>query len=516
MTRFELSHGRGNSSGAVFGIRWDSGKQIRRAGLALMALLIASALWASGARADRHAGLVPVVVAEQAHAGSAPERAVRHLGGRVGRHIHVVHSFAAQVPGDQLDALGAARGVASVTPDRAVPLTSTAVPSAGGVTMPSVRTTVGSDATQKDGLTGKGIDVALLDSGVVPVPGLDEGNKVYNGPDFSADAFDPNLRYLDSFGHGTHLAGIIAGHDNSTSFYGIAPDSRIVNVKAAATDGTTTLSQVLAAMDWVISNRDRGGLNIRVLNLSFGVANDGNYTDDPLAIAVEAAWRAGIVVVAAAGNDGNSGLGLDMPAADPFVIAVGATDTRATNGTGDDVVAPFSTVGTPDRKPDLAAPGTSIVSLRVPGSFIDVNFPGGRTTNGYFRGSGTSQSTAVVSGAVADLLQQRPDLTPDQVKDIIATSTTRLAALNPLAGGTGEANVNAATDLATPTLKDVRQLLKAAGGPGNGKLNKLFKSKKTKNVVADPDGGRWSGARWSGARWSGARWSGARWSGLGW
>ncbi|MBA2558742.1 MAG: S8 family serine peptidase, partial [Propionibacteriales bacterium] len=227
-------------------------------------------------------------------------------------------------------------------------------------------------------ITGKGVTVAVIDTGVAPVPGLDDPGKVINGPDLSFDSQDPETRYLDGYGHGTHMAAIIAGRDANLPpgkdgqsrytdpryFVGMAPDARILNVKAAASDGGTDVTQVIAAVDWVVQHRNDNGMNVRVINLSYGTRSTQSYLLDPLAKAVENAWRHGIVVVVAAGNDGIASPTLTMPAADPYVVAVGAVDNRGTDGFKDDIVAPFSNGGDKARRPNLIAPGKSVVSLR--------------------------------------------------------------------------------------------------------------------------------------------------------
>src|SRR5581483_6440781 len=263
----------------------------------------------------------------------------------------------------------------------------------------------------------------LIDTGVSPVPGLTGGN-VVNGPDLSLDAGAANLRYLDEFGHGTHLAGIIAGRDSgplsygsygdSTKFTGMAPDATLVNVKVGASDGAVDVSQVIAALDWTVAHKNDPGLNIRVINLAYGTDSVQDYRIDPLAHAVEAAWQAGIVVVTSAGNAGSTSALLTDPATDPFVLAVGADGNYDKNGHSQFITS-FSSAGSPGRSPDLVAPGQSIVSLRDPQSFVDAAFPGGRVNDAagrFFRGSGTSQATAIVSGLVADLLSKYPTMTP--------------------------------------------------------------------------------------------------------
>src|SRR3954468_13481904 len=259
------------------------------------------------------------------------------------------------------------------------------------------------------GYTGKGVDVALIDTGVAPVPGLVSGN-VINGPDLSFDSMHPDVRYKDAFGHGTHMASIIAGRDQAgspssyldrTRFTGVAPDARIVNLKVGAADGSADVSQVIAAVNWVTEHAHDNGLNIRVLNLSYGAPAGQDYRTDPLAYAVETAWRKGIVVVVSGGNDGTSFQSLANPAQDPPVIAVGAEDPVGTEQSLDDTVPAFSDRGTALRHVDVVAPGVHVLGLRVPNGYVDQAFPSARVGSRFFRGSGTSQAAAVATGAAA-------------------------------------------------------------------------------------------------------------------
>jgi len=168
--------------------------------------------------------------------------------------------------------------------------------------------------------------VALIDSGVTPVKGLGDSAGVVNGPDLSFESQADNLRYLDTFGHGTHMAGIITGRDPEVEdgkekdpghFVGVAPDAKLVNVKVASADGAADVSQVIAGIAWVVTPRNDPGLHIRVLNLPFGTDSVQDVQLDPLSHAVEAAWRNGIVVVVAVGNNGASASRLSMPAVNP-------------------------------------------------------------------------------------------------------------------------------------------------------------------------------------------------------
>ena len=214
------------------------------------------------------------------------------------------------------------------------------------------------------GYTGRGVDVAVIDSGIVPVDGLQPPGKVVYGPDLTIEA-NTSAKNLDTYGHGTHMAGIIAGRDssastvtgNSSDFVGMAPDARIVSIKVADAKGQTDVSQAIAAIDWVVQNRNKNGLNIRVLNMSFGTDGVQDYLLDPLAYAAEQAWHQGIVVVVAVGNEGFGTGKVNNPAYDPYLIAVGSNDSQGTATAADDAVSAFSNDGDGTRNPDLVAPG---------------------------------------------------------------------------------------------------------------------------------------------------------------
>ena len=355
------------------------------------------------------------------------------------------------------------------------------------------------------GATGQGIDVAIIDSGVSPVAGLHQPGKVLYGPDLSNEGGLANLANLDTFGHGTHLAGIIAG-DDGDQLLGIAPSSRIVSLKVAGATGETDVAQVIAAIDWVVEHRNADGLNIRVLNLSLGVPSIGGHVGDPLAVAVERAWKAGIVVVAAAGNRGHAAGSVDSPAINPFVLAVGSTEKYDVWGTNERI-AEFTSGGNTARQADVLAPGKSIMSLRVPGSFLDSTYPTARVGERYFRGSGTSQSAAVASGYAAALLSRDPWMTPDQVKYTFMRSADDMDR-NGYVDGAGRIDANNLGKRASQAWRaGAQHHLSAAPA---GALDLLDPSS------ASWSGGEWNGASWSGGTWSGASWAGASWAGASW
>jgi serine protease AprX len=504
-------------------------------------------------------GRVSVIIrADNDVAASAAQVAVVRSGGTVGRSLGLIAGFAAEVPQGAVAALQALPGVAGVTVDAAVQLqTDTWLGQIGKTVLSTVVKGAGGDKADKDDdkdeddsddatdapLTGAGIGIALIDSGVAPVKGLTGAGKIINGPDLSFESQAPDLRYLDTFGHGTHLAGILAGQDppaarGAARFDGVAPGARIISLKVAAADGATDVSQVIAAIDWVVAHRDDAGLNIRVLNLSFGTDSTQSATLDPLSYAVEQAWKKGIVVVVAVGNDGAQQSRVTMPAANPYVIAVGAADPNGTTGRADDVVADFSTRGNASRHADVIAAGRSVVSLRNPGSYVDTTYPGARLTDDpeqrYFRGSGTSQAAAVVSGAVALLLEQRPKLAPDEVKRLLMTTADPIVGGDAYASGAGQLDIAEAAATKTPKYKQVNLLatglgsLEASRGSAHvydSQTGTVLTGEKdifgnpwvpTKWNLAAGSQKSWSGGTWNGSPWAGTAWGGSVWTARAW
>ena len=395
----------------------------------------------------------------------------------------------------------------------------------------------GATAWWDAGYTGAGVDVALIDTGVTPVDGLDGASKVVYGPDLSLESQAPALRDLDTNGHGTFMAGLIAA--KSTEYRGMAPGARIVSVKVGVADGGTDVSQVIAAIDWVVQHRRDGDLNIRIINLSYGTNSAQDYKVDPLAYAAERAWKEGIVVVAAGGNYGfqshmNNAPALADPAIDRYVIAVGAVGLEwDTSSQADDKVPAFSPWPKrgATRSVDLIAPGTHIQGLRVPDSYLDQHYPEGQLGSRYFRGSGTSQSAAIVSGAAALILEKHPGATPDEVKKLLTSTAYEINGKSQAIGG-GELQL--ATTL-TAAVPNSIQTWPPSTGTG-----KLELSRGTDHLTLDgveltgeqdifgqhfdsdemaalkASGSSWSGVKWNGSSWSGSSWSGNSWSGNSW
>jgi subtilase family protein len=471
-------------------------------------------------------------------------REVVSLGGRVEVQLPIIHGFAATVPEVALQALTHDRAVQSVTPNGRLSLTGRPDPSDGMYSMLNVAKSVRATKLWDAGYTGKGVDVALIDSGVARVEGLKTPGKVINGPDLSFESQAPNLRYLDTYGHGTNMAGIIAGRDTganpseyeqqSTDFMGIAPDARLVSVKVADSHGNADVSQVIAAIDWVVQHAHDPGLNIEVLNLSFGTASNQSYLLDPLAFAAEVAWHRGITVVAAAGNAGRSATWLANPAFDPYLLAVGAVDHMGSSRYSQWKVADYSQTGDGIRNPDILAPGSHIESLRVPGSYLDGRYPGAVVADRFFRGSGSSQATAVVAGALALLFQQHPSLTPDQAKALLTKGSNALRPSEGFGRRHGQRALRLDTAMSASVPLGMQAFprstgsgtLEASRGPGHlvrygiplqGEKDIFGSSFDAAKIAAlEAAGNSWTGGRWNGNEWSGNEWTGNEWSGLSW
>ena len=362
--------------------------------------------------------------------------AAKSVGGRNGKALGLVKGYKwAMTPGNVQSLLAKDPNVKYVSVDR---------PLQGAMNLAAPA--VGADIARSMGFDGSGVGVAVIDSGITPVGDLgipgSKGNRIVYSQNFDPSANTTN----DLYGHGTHVAGIIAGNgalstcgNCDVTFRGIAPNASIINLRVLDANGSATDSTVVAAIQQAIALRSQ--YNIRVINLSLGRGIFENYTLDPLCQAVEQAWNAGIVVVVAAGNYGrdnsntNNGYGtITAPANDPYVITVGAMKTMGTPSRGDDLIATYSSKGPTmlDHvvKPDLVAPGNLIVSdLASTSDTLFSQFPANlvaiqdyttssnsNISSAYYRLSGTSMAAPMVSGAAALLLQQNPAMTPDQVK----------------------------------------------------------------------------------------------------
>ena len=531
---------------------WDRGARRQYALFSAFALVVSVFAAGFGPTPAAASGTIDIIVREAVPATDAAESLVERLGGTVGNALSLIGGFTATVPVGVLDVIAGSPDVVSATADAEVRLSGGGWDDASNLnfnpnTYAGTVNRVSSSVLQTAdfwtaGYTGEGVDVALIDSGVVPVNGLTWPGKVVNGPDLSFESQSDTFRYLDTYGHGTHMAGIIAGRDDgaavdpnsNSNFLGVAPDARIVSVKVAGHDGATDVSQILAAIDWVVQHRNDSGMNIRVLNLSFGTDSTQSYLLDPIAFAVEQAWQAGIVVVVAAGNDGNASP-LRNPAIDPFVIAVGASNAGGTRPKVKEVLG-FSNCGTIDRSVDIVVPGESITSLRAPGSDADDNNPQSVVAGRYLLGSGTSQAAAFVSGAAALIVDARPDATPDQVKALLMGNASELRRASASCQGAGLPSLDfvkheidhEGLPIASQSHANSTGLgfLEGARGSDHVEMDGMALSGEqdifgvawdgTSWSTAAAQGTSWSGGDWNGTSWSGTSWSGTSWSGTSW
>ena len=515
----------------------------------LLALMCAGTSWGAGSGAPAgKGGYASVVVRAEVGTERRVERATERLGGQLVLPLRIINGFSAKVPANAVPALRRVSGVVSVTPNAAMtPESTTYDPVTDMGSTYNVTSMTGARAFWRAGFTGKGVDVAVIDTGVAPVDGLTAAGKVLNGPDLTPESQKPNLQYMDGYGHGTFMAGLIAGRSNAVSgpyandtqnYLGMAPDARIVSVKVGDALGNADVSQVIAAIDWVVQNRNSNGLNIRVLNISYGTDSSQPYEVDPLAFAAEQAWKQGIFVVAAAGNAGFAKNGsMVNPAYDPLLLAVGAADSMGTTTLADDVPASFSSSGTSSRSVDLLAPGSHIVGLRVPGSYVDQTYGStGGITPTLFRGSGTSQAAAITSGAAALLVEQRPSITPDGLKAVLLNSAERFNGVKWQ--GRRELNLANALTYATPSWSTQYVARSAGGGSLELSRGSVHLTMGGVTLTGEQDifgkpfvaaahaaleatgsswsGGVWNGSSWSGSSWSGSSWSGSSWSGSSW
>jgi serine protease AprX len=401
---------------------------------------------------------IPVIVegapdSSDSPSGAANERRarraedkVRGKGGEVSSSSNLIGATVAQLTPAQIRALSEDSSVGRIHFDAPVRATSIGNKSSAAADTPiTYPQTIGAPDAWKAGNKGKGVTVAVLDSGIENSSAFGARVKA------RVDLIDPSHPAQgDPAGHGTHVAGIIAA-SHTSPVPGIAPEANLVSVRVLNEHGQSRLSTVIHGLEWTITHRKQLGIDVIVMAL--GAQAQGSYREDPLAAAVELAWRSGVVVVTASGNDGPDRGTIQTPGFDPLVLTVGALDENGTATRHDDTVPSWSSQGpTADgfAKPDLVAPGRKIVSLRVPGGTLDKETPdhieGPRT----FRLSGSSQATAVAAGAVALLLDQRPGLDPDQVKALLVDSARPVAGVAKSAQGAGSLDVARAQSARTP------------------------------------------------------------------
>ncbi len=395
------------------------------------------------------------------------------MGGKI-KQLHQNMNLATiDLPRSRVNELAEALEVEYVSPDR--PL----------LAFGHIETTTGAaqvrSLTSAPPLNGKGIGIAIIDSGIDSNHKLLRTSAEHPGV-VKYSSFTNSIATTDRYGHGTHIASIASGSDalSKGSYEGIAPGANLINLRVLDDRGVGTMSSLLAAIDWCITNRTL--YNIRVINLSVGSIATDSYRNDPLCLAARRAVNAGIIVVAAAGNDGKDSLGkkvyggIHSPGIDPSVMTVGATNSLFTDQRSDDKVATYSSRG-PTRgyttngsgiknydnliKPDLVAPGNKIIGasssnpdtkdnlnnliVSYPVLAIDSTV---KPEERIMYLNGTSVAAPIVSGAVALLLQANPNLTPNLVKAILMYSAQPIRGYNTLEQGAGSLNIDGAVRIA--------------------------------------------------------------------
>jgi serine protease AprX len=354
-------------------------------------------------------------------------------------------------------------------------------------------------------VTGEGVGVALVDTGVAETADL--AGRVVASADLT-----PEQNFVDSYGHGTFMAGLIAGDGTSSEgrYVGVAPNAHILSVKVAGADGSTNLGKVLYALQLVAHSRVR--FNTRVLLLALSSEETIAPHEDPLTVALEALWAYGVFVVVPAGNSGPGPGTITSPGIDPVIMTVGAIDDHGTVTSSDDTVPEWSGQGPTvfgHDKPDVAAPGRSLVSLRAPGSTVDVQNTSARVEDAYFKGSGTSMSAAVTAGAAALLFEADRALMPRSLKRLVKAGAQDTSAGDASTVGAGVVDVSAS----------LRMLEGLTGSNDNDRQNEVLSWKPGAPPV-NPRGVEgtfgWFGNPSVGWRWLAREWDAREWAARGW
>jgi serine protease AprX len=441
---------------------------------------------------------VEILVQKTGDSGAA-EALVRKLGGEVTSDLSLINAFAARLTAQSVLDLAAIPSVKWISPD-AVLEDSVCEACVDTANLASAFIgTIGADRlwNEEPYLQGQGITVAVVDSGIARHPDLDKDGDHWRPDRVIARSAGPG----DHLGHGTHVAGIIAGNgwQSDGAYIGVAPEANLADVRVSRFRGGAKTSEVIGGLQWVFDHKDE--FNIRVVNLSLNSDLPESYHTSPLDAALEILWFNGIVVVVSAGNLGGDS-GLYPPANDPFVITAGAFDDQGTVDLADDHLTSYSAPGITQEgftKPDIFAPGDNIVSLMTkPSSLLGRLHPDHKVGRYYFRMSGTSMASAVVAGAAALLLQDEPGLNPDQVKFRLM-ATARPLGDSPGAGALDiYAAVHSDTTMTANTGVVASQLLWTGADPVNwGSVN-------------------WGSVNWGSVNWGSVNWGSVNWGSVNW
>ena len=462
------------------------------------------------------------------HQAERAGAAVHRADGRAGRALSIVGGASAILTGAEILALLNDSDVAYVASDDLVFASFDPVAGAALAASPGILAVGAPDAWRQLGVSGRGIGVAVLDSGIAPHPDL--ASRIVASVDFTSGTGAATLvPPADPGGHGTHVAGLVAGDGTASggAYTGIAPGANLVDVRVISSTGSTTVSTLIAGMEWVLAHR--AAYNIRVVNLSAGAPVTVSYNEDPLAAAVEILVFAGITVVVSAGNAGPGTSTITTPGFDPYVITVGAIDDSGTATLADDAIASWSSQGPTAidglAKPDLVAPGRKVVSLRSPASTLDLQLPD-RVVAGldplapaYFRLSGTSMAAPVVAGVVALILERTPTLSPAQVKQRLMGTAVPLAYGSLYTTGSGLVSAPAAVAAVDQTAAAVAAPVSA------GFASTVYTSLSGQPLVwrdtgfnggVDSKGVPWSAVNWTDITWDLITWENLVWEAFNW
>ena len=481
---------------------------------------------------SRAAGSTSSVLVQAAEGALSRARDVlTAAGGTIVTTLPMINGFEAEVTSEALPALEADPSIRSVTANRQVRFEEFSYDAT--TTASSFARTSGATQAWANGNLGQGIGVAVLDTGISEMK--DFGGRIVHGPDLSGEGTT-----VDTYGHGTVMAGVIGGGGQDSSsriggaYTGVAPKSTLVSVKVAGRNAAVDVSTILQGMHWVSAYKDQ--FNIRVLNLSWGTKSTQSPTIDPLNYAVQRLWKQGIVVVVASGNAGPHAGTVTKPGDDPMVITVGAYDDKQNLDPADDSLSAWSSRGpTPTglRKPDLLAPGRSLIATRSYGSAVELENPKALLSPSYIKGSGTSEAAAVVSGLAALILQANPSYTPDQVKAVLKNTAAPIAGVSAESQGAGRVQAGAALTAApgpaswqTSSATGLGSLDASRGGlnvygdcNGDGVLDPIKGEIDVRCEAWQPQAwidSPWSGVAWTGVAWTGVAWTGVAWTGVAW
>jgi serine protease AprX len=421
--------------------------------------------------------------------------------GKIRREFKLIPALELDVTGAQIVYLATKPGIYSITPDARVEENALFTPRELWPLAVGADKLWPASTSRDDSMPA----IAIVDSGVEDRS--DFSGRVTARQNFSS--FKSGSSSTDDYGHGTMVAGIAAG--GAATYPGISPEARIIALRVINGDGKSVVGDMIAAAEWIYLNRVSKGIGVANFSIHTMHSNFGMY--DPVNLAVERLWHAGIVVVAAAGNGGSERI-LHAPASDPFVITVGAVDINKTAGNSDDFNAPWSSYGYTAEgfaKPEVAAPGRYMVAPVPKTSTLAKLFPARVTAPGYMWMSGTSFAAPVVSGAAARVLRRHPTWSPDQVKGALMLTARSLPASSPMSVGLGEIDVAGATGVSDPPNPN-KNLYKFVRTDSTGRTY-FDATAWSAHVASNPS---WAAASWTDASWTDASWTDASWTDASW